>query len=446
MLLKQVLNKFQLSFDSQLEAEYADRRFVEGRVGFSMVLWMLVIINPPLMLVEYIRLDNPTRPILLRTALEILLIFILFLNYRIKNLNYRIYPYFYSIPALLIYLLIIAWSHTEHLTFYALFLPNITVVNFFVNASFTGLKFKQSALVNSIIIGLYIAYSYGLSQEQLHIDQIPSLISLFIVCLLVSYLLERFNRRLFLNHQEIKKKNKIIEQINEELIDRNELKNSLISVLSHDINSPLFSIKSLIQLIKEKELPREEMLKYWNHIDQSVDRVLGFTAKTIEWVKKQMDSFRPNIQPCNVLSITKEITHLCHAQAQIKSVKLSYDIKDSDEIHADEEVIRIGLRNLISNAIKFSHEGREVEVVGTQKEDEYLLSVRDHGKGISKERQELLFSTHMSEPGTKNEEGSGLGLSFANMLMQQLGGRIDVKSEINKGSSFTMVFPTPSKK
>lgn len=441
MTFQQALHIFQLTFNPQLESEYAQKRFEEGKKGFSTVLIVLAIINPPYIVLEFFRSNEPLEPVLFRVILELLILTVLVLNIRANRLNKTIYPLFYACSMYLVYLFQVFWAHNQQEAFYILFLPNITIVYFFVSASFTGLLFRQSAVFNLLILGTYSLFAYFISYEPLHLSQIPGLITLLVVCLLVSFLLEKFNRKLFLSHQEIKDKNETIERINGELKDRNELKNSLISVLSHDINSPLFSIKSLIQLSKEHDLPREEMLKYWNHIDQSVDRVLGFTKKTIEWVKKQSDSFQPNIQVVNVRKIVEEITELSNAQAQIKNIELSCSISELDEIASDEEVIRIGLRNLISNAIKFSHEGGKVALSSTFRNQEYLILVKDHGKGIRKERMDLLFSQHSSEPGTKNESGSGLGLSFSNMLMQQIGGYIEVESEVGKGSTFSLVFP-----
>lgn len=438
--LRQYLLKVGLLFDYQNESSYARKRYEDGRKGFSIVLWVMVGLNPPFILVDFFR-SHSEKPILMRVILEIMVISILIINKKTKNLNYKVYPYFYAISLMAMYAFMIGWSHGFYPDIYSLFLPNLTIIYFFVTTSFTGLKFLQSTVYNFFILIIYTLYAYLFSPELAHIMQIPGLISILLVCIMVGFLMERYNRNLFLNHQSIKEKNKIIEQINKELSDRNEMKNSLISVLSHDVNSPLASIKSLISTYREQDLPKEQMMKYWDHIDQSVDRVLVFTKETINWVKKQMESFEPTIDTCDIKRLTHEVIELCKPQAEIKTIRLNPTIVGGTNFKSDAEIIKIALRNLVSNAIKFSFEEGEVIIEGRISNNAYELTVKDSGKGIPEEKQKHIFSKHMNEPGTRNERGSGLGLSFSNMLVKQLGGRIDLESTVGIGSKFTLVLP-----
>ncbi len=443
MYFHSFLQKIGLAFDPHLESGYAEKRFEEGRVGFSVVLWVLAILNPPYIILELIRADDPLYPIIFRLILEVLIITVLVLNHRVKNLNHKNYPFFYAIPMEITYLYMVMMSHVSYPNLYSLYLPNITTIYFFIHASFTGLRFAQGAFVNILTLGFYCVYAYSFSPEPLHTRQIPALVSMLVISMLVSYLLERFNRRLFLTNESIIQKNKTIEQINKELSDRNDLKSSLISVLSHDINSPLNSIKSLIQVYRDHELPKEQMLKYWDHIDQSVDRVLGFTKETIEWVKQQMNDFQPNLKKIEIKELVDEVIDLCITQAEIKGVKIEFKI-EKGVILSDEEILKIALRNLISNAIKYSHEGNKIEVIGTFEGKFLKLSVQDYGIGIEEKRQSMIFNKHMSNPGTQNERGSGLGLSFSNMLIQRIDGAINLESEVGKGSCFTLTLALKS--
>ena len=426
------MRKLDFSFDYQLEVDYANQRFLEGRAGFAIFFWVMAFVNPLFILVVLERAEDPFMPILFRIILEMIIFLVLLCNYKFTEMNHRNYPYFYGLPMLIIYLYIIIMGHYSHPNFYALFLPNVTIIYFFVSTSFTGLRFKQSIFINLITMTIYWVYASYLTYEPIHKLQLPALGALMIVSFLVGFLIERFNRRLFLN-------SKTIEQINQELSDRNELKNSLISVLSHDINSPLTSIKSLLHLFREKEMCREEILSYWDQIDQSVDRVLNFTKETIGWIKKQMTSFQPNIQTHDSMVLVDNVIQLCQAQAQIKQIEIINHVS-SKKVKTDEEIFKIALRNLLSNAIKYSYSKSCIEISDSATMDAYKVSVKDFGKGISPKRLNQIFTKHMNEPGTNNERGTGLGLSFSKMLMQRLGGTILVDSKQGEGSCFSLEF------
>jgi len=142
----------------------------------------------------------------------------------------------------------------------------------------------------------------------------------------------------------------------------------------------------------------------------------------------------------NMVYATKDLLEI---NANQKNLSLHVDCRHNSQIYGDEEMVTTILRNLTSNAIKFTDQGGKVTITTSEDEQEVYVSVSDNGMGISEENQKKLFKIdqNYSTYGTQKERGTGLGLILCSEFVKNHGGRIWIDSEINKGSTFTFTLP-----
>lgn len=145
----------------------------------------------------------------------------------------------------------------------------------------------------------------------------------------------------------------------------------------------------------------------------------------------------------DLISIINEVTELLNASALNKSLRIVKNIPAHQVIRADGPMISTVLRNLISNSIKFSNPGGEILISAIQLKNEIMLEIRDNGVGIKNDIIPKLFliDAGISTRGTKNEEGTGLGLILCKEFVSKHGGKIWVESEVDKGSRFKFTLP-----
>lgn len=435
---KHQYNKLLLRFYEPLESNYLNTRIGQEGSGIRLVFGSLAIINPLFILLDLSRLENPIDSISIRIVLEIIFIAIIIIHYRLKE-NALGHQILFSSSSTLIYVFLLV-STSISADYYELFIPNCTILLLLVNASFVGLRFRHSIFLNFFIVILYAGYSYWYSEETLHLKQLPFVGIFLIICTILSYLFERKSRALFLKNDYIEDQNRMIEQKNEELSNQNEMKTSLMSILSHDIRSPLSSLELLLKLRSEDVITKEEAFEHFNKIGKSVKSTNAFVGNLILWIKSQMDGFKVKKENVLLKPIIDQIILLCDEQLETKGISIRNEIENDVIILLDKEMSTIVLRNLISNAIKFSHQKSEVTVKLNPNSVVHEILVIDEGVGISEDRMEKLFAmdANNSSFGTKNEQGTGLGLILAYNLMKKMGGDLTCNSQLGKGTTFTI--------
>ncbi|MCB1190604.1 MAG: PAS domain-containing sensor histidine kinase [Leptospiraceae bacterium] len=223
----------------------------------------------------------------------------------------------------------------------------------------------------------------------------------------------------------------------------NATKDKFFSIISHDLKSPFTSLVNISSfLIDNHSELSPEKIKYWaNILYNSSKQTYVLLENLLLWSKLQSKKIAYTPIDFDIQWLIKDVTMLYQTTSAIsKQIELKIRIKSEDlKVFADKDMIQTVLRNLISNAIKFTPKGGVVTIFCKQKEnDKILLSVSDTGVGISPERQSNLFKiekTH-STLGTENEKGTGLGLILCKEFVAKNKGKIRVKSTIGKGSKF----------
>ena len=243
--------------------------------------------------------------------------------------------------------------------------------------------------------------------------------------------------------KELAIQNALIEKQKDQLEKTINIKNRFFSLIAHDLRSPLSSLSSYLNLlINSNVLSKHEISEYAADLKKSVSNVNGMLDNLLNWAVSETGDW--NIQT-NVFDIKDAIdrnVELYHTIAKQKNIKLIHNSK-SVNIIADENSVDVVLRNLISNGIKYTQKGGEVEVSVDDSDEYVIFTVKDNGIGISDEIKERLFNLDGKHKprGTDNEKGSGLGLILCKEFAEKNNGFLQFESEIGKGTSFKFYLP-----
>lgn len=225
----------------------------------------------------------------------------------------------------------------------------------------------------------------------------------------------------------------------------NATKDKFFSIIAHDLRSPFNSISGfsslLIKQIQEKDYDGIE--KYAGIIQNSSQQAMDLLMNLLEWTQSQTGRMVFTPENINIVDLINQSIELFSALAQQKSISVSSELSVNQPVFADKAMINTILRNLISNAIKFTNSGGEIVVSTEQMLHELVVSVSDNGVGMDQESISKLFRIDKSHStlGTENEKGTGLGLLLCKEFAERHGGRIWVDSETEKGSKFFFSIP-----
>ncbi|MEI8112989.1 MAG: PAS domain S-box protein [Bacteroidia bacterium] len=232
---------------------------------------------------------------------------------------------------------------------------------------------------------------------------------------------------------------------NEELQKLNATKDKFFSIIAHDLKSPFNSILGFSQILEEqmKDKDYTAIEKYSKIINDSSLRAMNLLANLMEWALSQTGRMEFNLEYCDMVLLINEVTLLSDDSAQQKSITIKKFLPRIIRIFADKAMLSTVVRNLISNAIKFTMPGGRITISMEQMPNEIIFIVQDTGIGMSKSHMEKMFriDESSSTPGTQREKGTGLGLILCKDFIEKHGGKIWVESEVGKGSVFKFSLP-----
>jgi len=246
------------------------------------------------------------------------------------------------------------------------------------------------------------------------------------------------NRQLIQMNQVLEQQQQQLQHQNEDLTRLNELKNKLLSIISHDFRSPLSSLQGIISMLNSKVLSSEEIEMVFDTLSVKVQNTTNMLDNLLKWTRNQMQGIRLAPARFSLPTLAEDVINSQIILAEKKEVELHHTVSSPLSVYADPEMIRLVLRNLISNAIKFTKKGDKITVEAKRSsENRVIVSVIDTGMGISPENQTKLFQLKdHTTYGTDNEKGTGLGLILCREFVEKNGGEIWVESEEGKGSTF----------
>ncbi len=244
------------------------------------------------------------------------------------------------------------------------------------------------------------------------------------------------------NNEVVLQKNNLDDQAGK-LNELNSLKDRLISVLAHDLRAPLSTLRGLFGLLEDDSITHEQFLSMIPQALKKLEYTSDFLDTLLFWINSQMDNFNSSTKSFTIKEIAAFEVQNYQEQAAQKGIKLIDAVPDLLSVAADPNSIRIVIRNLITNAIKFSKKDDTINVSAHYQDDKYiLLSVKDTGVGMSEKQLNKLFKSKVdSGTGTNNESGTGMGLLFCKDLIEKCNGKIWVQSEQGSGTEFFFTLP-----
>lgn len=230
------------------------------------------------------------------------------------------------------------------------------------------------------------------------------------------------------------------------LIEMNAAKDKFFSIIAHDLKGPLGAMvglsEYLVQYIKEKN--HEKIEKIANALQQSSNQTMNLLSNLMTWAQSQSGRMDYNPEYFEIDFLVQEAKQLLNDIAKQKSIIINNTIKTNNQVFADKAMISAVLRNLISNALKFTNIGGKITISAENKENMINITINDDGVGISEDNISRLFqiAENQSTSGTENEKGTGLGLILCKEFIEKNNGKIWVKSTVGNGSSFFFSLPT----
>lgn len=253
-----------------------------------------------------------------------------------------------------------------------------------------------------------------------------------------------FNLLEFRNFQ-INRMNDEIQEQRDYLNQLNKTKDKFFSIIAHDLKNPFNSIKGFTELLIDNSGEYEEakQLKFLKIIKDSTIKASMLLNNLLIWANSQSGNLTYIPKKIELVRQVMDVTSLLEIQAIKKEIDIYNNVDHNLSVKADENMLNTILRNLISNAIKFTNPKGEIRVLSKVKNSMVEISIADNGVGISEEDIENIFNIEVKNTniGTANEQGSGLGLILCKDFVEKHGGEIWVKSEKNKGTEFIFTLP-----
>ncbi len=226
------------------------------------------------------------------------------------------------------------------------------------------------------------------------------------------------------------------------LEELNILKDKLLSIIAHDLRSPLTNIKQMVEMIESGMITEKELKFLIPRLSKNVQYTSELLENLLYWSKSQLKGLDIQFDTFNIETIIRNNIALAETTAANKKISIKADLKIQLIVYADKSMVDLVLRNLMSNAVKFSLEQSEIVVGAKYVEDEVIVYVEDQGVGMTHDVIERLFTNdNQSTVGTQNEKGAGLGLMICRDFIAKNGGMIWAESEVGKGSTFYFTLP-----
>ncbi len=245
---------------------------------------------------------------------------------------------------------------------------------------------------------------------------------------------------------ELKKEKEDIEKKRKDLEELNATKDKFFSIIAHDLKNPFNTVIGLSELLlyRYDSYDEEKIKEFIGQINKFSSNAYNLLDNLLQWARSQTGRIKVNRSQINICKLVDDNFYLLQDKADEKSIQLMNEVNGSLICWADKNMINTVIRNLISNALKFTMDNGYIKVTSEDlDENQVKISVIDNGIGIEQDEIPKLFkiTTNFSKEGTNSETGTGLGLILCQEFIEKNDGKIWVESEKGKGSCFNFIIP-----
>ncbi|MGC3947953.1 MAG: HAMP domain-containing sensor histidine kinase [Chryseolinea sp.] len=223
----------------------------------------------------------------------------------------------------------------------------------------------------------------------------------------------------------------------------NENKNRIISIIGHDLRTPILNLNRLTEFILESKLSMDEFSEYVRKANELSKSSLHFLETTLMWTKNNFTRISHTPSKISLKPWLEKLIALYSPAAEHKRIELAISVSANDKAFVDPEILHIIVRNILTNAIKFSKPNTKVEVSVVRLSDQVGLIIRDSGIGMNQQRIDAILNdgdVHLDSD-HNIRDGFGMGLKLCQDVLKEVGGRLEIESQPNEGSTFFVFVP-----
>lgn len=243
-------------------------------------------------------------------------------------------------------------------------------------------------------------------------------------------------------NEELKAQNELTNAQKEELERINAVKNKFFSIVSHDLRSPIATLKMLFHSYLSGNLTRDEMDMLLKEMEENIFNTADFLDNLLEWSKSQLEGMVVNPESFIVKNLVERNLKILHPQILEKELITEDNIDETISVLADKNMMNVVIRNVLSNAIKFCQPGDSIHLNSHVGENSMIISIKDTGIGIHPDEHKKIFQLeHSMSEGTSGEKGHHIGLVLCKDMMEQNNGKIWFESVLGEGTTFFIEIP-----
>ena len=300
---------------------------------------------------------------------------------------------------------------------------------------------NRSMIVSAVILALQLIIISTISQDEFLLNSLVTILIVLALYTFITYSL-LISMSNFMSNQA-----SLIEQLEdqaEEMDKSNATKSKLLSIIGHDLRTPLMALTNLAYFIDDEanKMENQALKEYSGMLERTTESTAILINNLLEWSRTQTGSFVMRPKKLNLNDEIDKALELCNPGIKQKNIVVHRHV-EVDEMVADSNSLDVMLRNLITNAVKFSNEGDPLYIRVTESDEYYDIEIKDEGVGMSAEKVAKLMDNKdfNSSSGTADEKGSGIGFNLCLELMELHKGRVEVDSEDGNGTRILLRFP-----
>jgi signal transduction histidine kinase len=424
-------------FNPEKEKAYIEFNRSANQISLSIISLLIMIGMGSFLVIDFFRNVNYSLVLIVRGTLLVLSSFLFFYSRRRKLTPRQID--FYTTMALGA-LAAFAFATAFFGSMPSFFLTNTTITILVFVTTISGLRFRHGFIFNLTYIALFWAFSWFIKRDPFYFSQYANTFLMFLYSTIAGLMIENQRRRSFIQFQDL-----VRQKVRTE--DLNQQKNKIISLLSHDVASPIHSLAGLLHLQESGQVKDEELKPFVKEVRKRLDSVSTLVFGLVRWSRSQLEGFVPERKSIDLQEMIGEVVELFRPGAADKDVQIQLETTGKLKIFSDEEMIRIALRNLVSNAVKFSEQHSIVTVKAVRATELIKIKVINKGGALKADVLKKLFSYQVvSSEGTAGEKGTGLGLAMASHFVKSNGGKIYFEGYDSTTQQVTFVIELPAEK
>jgi signal transduction histidine kinase len=263
------------------------------------------------------------------------------------------------------------------------------------------------------------------------------------------YVIKPFNSAELLarvsTHLLLKKSREALKNANQQLQELNATKDKFFSIIAHDLRNPFNALIGGSSFLMDsfENLDKEQIRYFIGEMNAAAKNTLNLLENLLAWSRSQTGRMQCSPRRISISDIVSETVELLKNNAEEKELSLLNDVEPENFVYADAEMTKTVVRNLVSNAVKYTAKGGTVKIASKETEAFTEISISDTGIGITEQRMETLFKIDFphSAKGTAGEQGTGLGLLLCKEFLEKNRGEIEAKSRPGEGSVFSIRLP-----